>query len=413
MDEKRKSSLSTAPLTKECKGSDFMGDAQTSSVKKSQSDPIFEKLYSDAIAAQKRMSVENTLDVKKEDVPLAVAESIWQADFPFVLITKDTEVPPVEFLFFVGTKPFLEIGLLNALTSIGRGNKTGGGKSHTVYVLIAAAMVGRIGCITSSKTGLVMYVEAEMGASRTKECRRKIRQIIEQEGGTFDDSKLLTVTYNADISSSTDKRFAATLSIMEAYKPLLLVFDPLTKLISDEGQGDTLIEVKISELKRVAKKTGTTVIVVAHGTKADDDEHLNGRVGTLLEQDVSTLLTVNHKKECGNDYFEVRTSKNRAEQIEPWRWSFVGDYGNQYPFPYLAQETCGGLSQATIRSYLVDAFKGETELSSGEIVKLLVQINGRGSSSNNEILRQAKAANIIMECSRRNRYIYYRLNDEK
>jgi len=312
----------------------------------------------------------------------------------FQEITDDSEVAPVEYLFKVGDEGFIEKNRINCVTSVGKGNKTGGGKSTLQKVLAAAYIAGGIGCIDTFG-GDVAYIDAEMGDSRTKEFRTQVRQAVEHAGKPYYPQRLQTYTFNPDSSADCDKRLQAVLDLMDKTHPSLLIFDPFTYLVGDDGQGDTPIQERLAALKRHAAKNGTTVIIVAHGTKASEDSNLSGRTGTLLQQDCSYLLAVEHKKESGDDYFAVTPIKSRGVPFREFHFSFIGEKGKKYPFPYMPADSSDSMSYAALYSYMRRTFGEDEELKATEIDSRLMQLTDKKLRWAQDVKAKAKAAGII------------------
>jgi len=337
--------------------------------------------------------------------PNAIDEAINEV---FKEITDDSEVAPVEYLFKVGDEGFIEKNRISCVTSIGKGNKTGGGKSTLQKVLAAAYIAGGIGCI-DTLGGDVVYIDAEMGDSRTKEFRAQVKQAVEHAGKPYYPQRLQTYTFNPDSSADCDKRLQAVLGVIDKTHPSLLIFDPFTYLVGDDGQGDTPIQERLAALKRHAAKNGTTVLIVAHGTKASEDSNLSGRTGTLLQQDCSYLLAVEHKKESGDDYFAVTPIKSRGVPFREFHFSFMGERGAQFPFPYMPADS-ETMSYAALHSYMKRTFGDDEELKATEIDSRLAEIAGKGITWAKDVKKKAKVQGVISISRAAGKSVFYRLN---
>lgn len=338
-----------------------------------------------------------------------LAQAGTAIDEVFKEITDESVVAQVEYLFNVGDEGFVEKNRINCVTSIGKGNKTGGGKSTLQKVLAAAYIAGGIGCIDTFG-GDVVYIDAEMGDSRTKEFRTQVRQAVEHAGKPYYPQRLKTYTFNPEASADCDKRLQAVLDVMDKTRPSLLIFDPFTYLVGDDGQGDTPIQERLAALKRHAAKNGTTVIIVAHGTKASEDSNLSGRTGTLLQQDCSYLLGVEHKKESGDDYFGVTPMKSRGVPFKEFHFSFIGERGAQYPFPYLPADSSETMSYAALYSYMKRTFGDDEELKATDIDSRLAEIAGKGITWAKEVKKSAKVQGVISISRSAGKSVFYRLN---
>jgi len=337
----------------------------------------------------------------------AVAESMQDV---FLEITDSSVVAPVEYLFSVGEVGFIEKNRINGATSVGKGNKTGGGKSTLQKIIAAAFIGGGVGCVESNGQGECVYIDAEMGESRTKEFRTQVRQAVEHAGKPYYPQRLKTYTFNPEATADCDKRLQAVLDLMDKTHPSLLIFDPFTYLVGDDGQGDTPIQERLAALKRHAAKNGTTVIIVAHGTKASEDSNLSGRTGTLLQQDCSYLLAVEHKKESGDDYFAVTPIKSRGVPFREFHFSFIGERGKQYPFPYMPADSSATMSYAAIYSYMKRTFGDDEELKATEIDSRLAEIAGKGITWAKDVKKKAKVQGVISISRAAGKSVFYRLN---
>jgi len=381
MAEKERATQSAAPET-QCKGTENLAHSQ-------------------------RNAADILVGVRAElaQAGTAIDEAIYEV---FQEITDDSEVAPVEYLFSVGDEGFTEKNRINCVTSIGKGNKTGGGKSTLQKVLAAAYIAGGIGCI-DTLGGDVVYIDAEMGDSRTKEFRTQVRQAVEHAGKPYYPQRLKTYTFNPEATADCDKRLEAVLKIMDDRKPQLLIFDPFSYLVGDDGQGDTPIQERLAALKRHAAKDGTTVIIVAHGTKASEDSNLSGRTGTLLQQDCSYLLGVEHIKQGGDDYFKVNPIKSRGVPFKEFHFSFIGERGAQYPFPYTSTDNSENMTFAVVWEYMRKTFGDDEELKATDIDSRLAEIAGKSVPWAKTVKQQAKRMDVIKISRTVGKSVFYRL----
>jgi len=340
------------------------------------------------------------------DVNDAVAEAMQDV---FLEITDSSVVAPVEYLFSVGEVGFIEKNRINGATSVGKGNKTGGGKSTLQKIIAAAFIGGGVGCVESNGQGECVYIDAEMGESRTKEFRQQVKSILEHARKRYDERLLTTYTFNPEATADCDKRLEAVLKIMDDRKPQLLIFDPFSYLVGDDGQGDTPIQERLAALKRHAAKDGTTVIIVAHGTKASEDSNLSGRTGTLLQQDCSYLLGVEHIKQGGDDYFKVNPIKSRGVPFNEFHFSFIGERGAQYPFPYTSTDNSENMTFAVVWEYMRKTFGDDEELKATDIDSRLAEIAGKSVPWAKTVKQQAKRMDVIKISRTVGKSVFYRL----
>lgn len=359
-----------------------------------------QKNYTDILAGVK---------VEMSGVADALNEAIKDV---FVQITDDSVVAPVEYVFTVGDVGFVEKSRINCVTSVGKGNKTGGGKSTLQKVLAAAFVGGGVGCIESEGQGLCVYIDAEMGDSRTLEFRRQVRLILGHAGKAYDENKLMTYTFNPEATADCDKRLEAVLQIMDKKKPSLLIFDPFTYLVGDDGQGDTPIQERLAALKRHAAKNQTTVVIVAHGTKASEDSNLSGRTGTLLQQDCSFLLGVEHVKNGTEDFFKVNPIKSRGVPFKEFHFSFAGEQGSQYPYPYASEDSSETMTYSVLWEYMRQTFGSDAELKATEIDSRLAEIANKTTRWAKDVKGKAKSAGVIAVKKTEGRNVIYTLKTD-
>lgn len=328
----------------------------------------------------------------------------------FRQITDASVVAPVEYVFSLGDCGFIEKGRINAVTSIGARNKTGGGKS-TLSKILAAAVIGHgVGPIECSLDGPVVYIDCEMGDARTMEYRQQVRNIVNHDGRTYDGDRLITFSFDPDVTATCDDRLMAIVSMMDALKPALLIVDPFAYLLADDSIGDSPIQDRLAWLKQAAARNNTTVIIIAHGTKSDTDANLSGRTGTLLQQDCAFVLGVEHVKNACEDHFKVTPLKSRGVPPKEWHFSFIGEAGSQYPFPYMAMDVSQTMSYQQLSDYMKSAFGDDTELRAGDIDSRLAEIAGKSISWAKDVKRNAKQQDIIAITGSKGKSIFYRLN---
>lgn len=374
MEEKKKAPTEVEALTKS-KNSDFQSDTQ-------------EKAYiSSESLAEKVLAVKQSIESAfSEESPKSYLSNIYRFD--------ETEEDN-KFLLRIGGVPSFPKGSLIALQA-----KKKSGKSQFQYYIISAILNGGMGNIELEyDTPIKMQVfDTEQRRGDIKVCHYRLRNTINKDPNNVPNLQVFYLR-----PKSREERWKIVHEAITTEKPDLVFLDGVRDLvgsINDERECADLMD----NLMKLTDEVGCSIVCVIHQNKSEMDSTMRGWLGSELGNKDNEEWEL--KKKDG--YFSARCVAGRAMNPPDVNFTIEGDCN-----PCSQRFVCVDVSAEEARQRQERA---EEKLAADkELAKVLFpngaiptktikeryhQTTGKGDSSAEKWLKDAREAGIILEQGR-------------
>lgn len=223
-------------------------------------------------------------------------------------ITKDCDVPDVEFLFKMFDVPCIPRGELVALAG-----KAKSGKSYFLSLLIAMGLLpsqkeGGFELVRQSETPLkVLWYDTEQSRQSTHDILKNRIVPLVGEDTSLDDNLF---AFNVR-TFSWEERLQMLKEAIPYLKPDLVILDGVRDLIADINDGRESLLIT-EALMTLAQEYNCCIICVLHQNKSDSDHNLRGWIGTELTNKVFEVYT---SEKLRDSTFKVEQTRTRKHEI--------------------------------------------------------------------------------------------------
>ena len=194
-------------------------------------------------------------------------------------ITRDRELPPMEFLFRIFGKPCFPRGEIVAVTG-----KAKSGKTLFTSMLMACCVKDEVLQVQrpssygddSEHTPLLrcLWYDTEQSEQSTQDIlKNRVLQMAGTNGDAFDVFNVRSLHYG--------ERLRLFETAVHKYRPDLILLDGVRDLLADINDGVKAQEI-VERLMKLAQETNCCLVCVIHQNKGAEDRNLRGWIGTEL-----------------------------------------------------------------------------------------------------------------------------------
>jgi len=233
-------------------------------------------------------------------------------------ITRNKELPPVEFLFTLFGKPCFPRKELVAITG-----KAKSGKTFVTSMLMVQCFVKEVLAFKNGEMGRlrVLWYDTEQSDQSTQDIlRHRIVPMVEAAGPFQDDQMdIFNVrSLNWEVRRDLLKEAIANSS------PDLVIVDGIRDLVNDINDGVLAQEV-IEHLMSLAQAHDCCIVCILHQNKGSEDKNLRGWIGTELMNKAFEVYSC--EKLLPKRIFKFEQTLTRKYDIEQPLYFEVNDQG--------------------------------------------------------------------------------------
>jgi len=191
------------------------------------------------------------------------------------------------------------------------GAYAGVGKSIVVLSIIKSVLTGKPlwGKYKVRKTGPILLIDEETPRGWLKQRLQKMH---------FDKNLLFFSLHFQGVQLDRDDYFAALMAAIKKIKPVLVIFDSLTRVHHQSETYANAMSLVMERLRKIAN-WGTTVLVIHHHRKGkgDPSQMLRG------SSDIAGGIDIEYALKKKGKYLIFRSEKTRTKPVKPIRLRMV------------------------------------------------------------------------------------------